>query len=376
MKNKKIAQIVCTYPPYKGGIGNSAFNFGIQIKKAGFKINNLVPNYKKDRKEEDDESGKIIRLKPWLKFGNAALVPQLLWKLKNYDVIYLHYPFFGGAEIVWLFKIFNPKKKLLIHYHHDIVSLSPLAKILSVPGKLIEDSLLKKTKLITCASLDYIENSSIKDIYKKHKDKFVEIPFGVDLEKFKPDSNKKGGGIINILFVGGLDQAHYFKGIDILIEAVSKLEERNWKLNIVGEGDLKKDYIEKTKKLKLENKINFLGNVTNTELPKKYQEADIFVLPSTNKGEAFGMVLLEALASGVPVIASNLAGVRGVFEDGKQGLICKPRNVDDLKEKLEKLINNKEAREKMSKEARKLAEEKYSWENVKEQLKNILNKYS
>ncbi len=368
----RVAQIVCTYPPYKGGIGNSAFNFGLQMKKAGFEVENLVPNYTNIKSNEENESGKIIRLKPWLKFGNAGFIPQLLWRLKKYDIIYLHYPFFGGAEMVWLFKILHPRKKLIVHYHMDVVNLNLLTKILSLPDKLIKKSLFKKTDTITCASLDYVKNSSIKNIYKKYKNKFIEIPFGVDLERFKPNPNKNNSHIIKILFVGGLDQAHYFKGVAILIEAASKLENKNWKLSIVGEGNLKSSYQKKVKNLKLENKIYFLGNVSNAELSKKYQEADIFILPSINKGEAFGMVLVEALASGVPVIATNLPGVRGVFKSEKQGLICEPNNIDDLKEKLEKLINDKNLREKMSKKARHLAEQKYSWGRVKKQLENIL----
>jgi len=371
-KKKKIAQIICTYPPYKGGIGNSAFNFGVQMKKAGFEVENLIPNYTNIQSEGNSKSGKIIRLKPWLKYGNAALTPQLLWKLKKYDVVYLHYPFFGGAELVWLFKIFNPKKRLIIHFHHDVLNLNPLAKILSLPAKLIEKSLFKKANIITCASFDYVKNSSIKNIYEEYKNKFVEVPFGVDLEKFKPNSNKKEEEAIKILFVGGLDKAHYFKGVEVLIEAVSKLENKNWELSIIGDGDLKPNYQEKAKKLNIAEKINFLGNISNTDLPKKYQEADIFVLPSINKGEAFGMVILEALASGVPVIASNLPGVRGVFQNGKQGLVCEPNNSENLKEKINQLLNNKNLRKQMRNEARILAEEKYSWERVKKQLIDIL----
>ena len=342
------------------------------MKKAGFEVENLIPNYTNIQSEGNSKSGKIIRLKPWLKYGNAALTPQLLWKLKKYDVVYLHYPFFGGAELVWLFKIFNPKKRLIIHFHHDVLNLNPLAKILSLPAKLIEKSLFKKANIITCASFDYVKNSSIKNIYEEYKNKFVEVPFGVDLEKFKPNSNKKEEEAIKILFVGGLDKAHYFKGVEVLIEAVSKLENKNWELSIIGDGDLKPNYQEKAKKLNIAEKINFLGNISNTDLPKKYQEADIFVLPSINKGEAFGMVILEALASGVPVIASNLPGVRGVFQNGKQGLVCEPNNSENLKEKINQLLNNKNLRKQMRNEARILAEEKYSWERVKKQLIDIL----
>jgi hypothetical protein len=103
----KIASIVCAYPPYAGGMGNSAKQ-----------INELLSD------KHEIKTFTPYTTKAFLRYGHGAFFPQLLWQLKKFDYIYLHYPFFGTAEIVWLFKIFHKKQKLIIHYHMDVKGLS------------------------------------------------------------------------------------------------------------------------------------------------------------------------------------------------------------------------------------------------------------
>ncbi|MFA4940983.1 MAG: glycosyltransferase family 4 protein [Patescibacteria group bacterium] len=371
-KDMKIAQIICVFPPYKSGLGNVARDFSEILAKSENEVTVFTPN--RGKIFSGKHNFKIILLKPWLKMGFGAFLPQLFFRLFSFDIVYLHYPFFGTAEIVWLAKtIFNKKFKLIIHYHMDVKNSSPIFKILSWPNEIIKNSLFKKAEIITCASLDYVKNSDIAIIYKKYPEKFIEIPFGVDTEKFKPNNLQKiTQKIIKILFVGGLDRAHYFKGINVLLAAISKLKIQNYQLQIIGDGDLKPEYEKQAKELGAADKIIFSGKVSDEELPAIYQQADLFILPSINKNEAFGLVLLEAMACGVPVIASNLPGVRTVFENGKQGLLCKPNDVDDLKNKIEEILSNEEKRKKMGKEARVLILEKYSQEEVGKKLNEII----
>jgi len=353
----KIAQIVCAFPPYAGGIGNSAYRLE-QILQTEHEVHTFHPD----------------NTRPLLRYGHGAFAPSLLSELKNFDLIYLHYPFFGGAEVVWLFKLLHPKTKLIIQYHMDVAGLTPLAKILSWPANIIRTPLLKQADLIVSASLDYIKNSSIKNFYAKHAEKFVEIPFSIDTKKFKPGNEIKNPNTPkNILFVGGLDQAHYFKGVDVLLRAVAKLENINWHLNIVGTGNLQTSYENLATELNIKNQVNFLGKIGDDELISIYQKANLFVLPSINSNEAFGIVLIEALACGVPVVASDLPGVRSVFNE-TCGLTAKPNNEQDLKNKISTILNNDDLQKKMSVAARKLAEEKYSEEKVKEEFLVFLKK--
>lgn len=374
----KIASVVCAYPPYAGGIGNSAYQIN-QILSSQHEVVNFTPD----------------AIKPWLRYGHGAFLPQLLWRLRSFDYIYLHYPFFGSAEIIWLFKIFYRRPKLIIHYHMDVKNHSFITKALSLPSRLIRSSLLNQAETIISASLDYIKTSQIKKYYHRHAEKFQEIPFSVDLEKFQPKlinrqlDNKileKAQEIVhyindkfikknrlNLLFVGALDEAHYFKGIEILLRALVILEPRNWHLKIVGAGDRKKKYEELSEQLKLNKQVEFTGKLVDQELVRAFQNADLFILPSINSNEAFGLVLIEALACGVPVIASNLPGVRQVFEDHKQGLLIEPNSPEDLKKKLEFIFNNEEMRRLMALAARRLAEEKYSREKMTNKLLALFN---
>ncbi len=369
----KIASIVCAYPPYAGGIGNSAQQIN-QLLEGEHEITTFTPS----------------TTKAWLRYGHGAFLPQLFWKLNKFDYIYLHYPFFGSAEVVWFFKLFFKKPKLILHYHMDVKGLSPLASVLSLPSRLILGSLLKQSKVIVSASFDYIKSSDIKKYYKKHAHKFREIPFSIDTNKFqvklldRRQDNKAMARAqeivhyinnkfikrdrINLLFVGGLDQAHYFKGVDVLLNALFLTTHKNWRLKIVGDGNLRLSYEELAQKLKIDKKVEFTGKLSDSELVRTLQNSDLFILPSINSNEAFGIVLIEALACGVPVIASNLPGVRQVFEDHVQGLLVEPSNVQDLRNKLEFIFNNEEMRRVMSLAARRLAEEKYDLKNMKKSL--------
>lgn len=345
LKKPKIANIVCAFPPYKGGISNSAKQVS-ELLSDKFEVENFHPD----------------NLSPWFRRGHGAFAPRLFFKLRSFDYIYLHYPFFGTAEVVWFFKLFNKKTKLIVHYHMDVKSLGRAEKILSIPSRLILKSLLKQAELIVSASFDYVKNSKIKNYYNLRPDKFKEIPFAINLEKFKPKEIKKAGGegliakaksFVNFvnsqfikkdktefIFVGGLDSAHYFKGLENLIKALS-FSHGNWSLNIIGDGDLRKKYEENVYKVGLEKKIIFKGKLSDSELVRAYQEADCLILPSINNNEAFGIVLIEAMACGLTLIASDLPGVRSVFTNKREGLLVKPGDVISLKEALEKIINNK-----------------------------------
>lgn len=372
----KIASIVCAWPPYAGGIGNSAQQIN-QLLEEKHELTTFTPS----------------TIKPWLRYGHGAFIPQLFWKLNKFDYIYLHYPFFGTAEIVWFFKLFFRRPKLIIHYHMDVKNFNLFTKFFSLPSRLIRRALLNQAETIVTASLDYIKDSQIKNYYQKHTNKFQEIPFGRDLNKFQPKvinhplDNKiiaRAKEIVhyindkfikrdrlNLLFVGGLDRAHYFKGVEILLNSLVVVNPKKWRLKIVGDGDLRPYYEALAERLKLNEQVEFSGKLNETELIRAFQSADLFILPSINGNEAFGLVLVEALACGVPVIASNLPGVRRVFTDHIEGLLFEPGDSEDLKKKLEFIFNNEEVRRVMSLAARRLAEEKYDLNKMKTRLENL-----
>ena len=398
----KIAQVVSVFPPYRGGIGNSVCNLAKNLALQGEKVTVFTPDYglpyevlpcpsvavseggaKDGRSAEDGADFQIKRVKPLFKFGNAALLPQMMWRLRGFDAIHLHLPFLGATLPVLWFSIFHPKTKLIVTYHMDLAGAGFKKFIFNLYKNTALPLILRRADKIIVSSYDYAENSGIKKFFAKHKNKFIEIPFGVDEHKFYPKQKNAvlaekyfiDAGDKVILFVGGLDAAHYFKGLDVLMQAAKVVMDSgrdNIKLLIVGEGNLKADYQDRAERLHLRDKMIFAGNVSDADLPDYYNLADIFILPSVDKSEAFGIVLIEAAACGKAAIASNLSGVRTVVRDGETGLLSEPGSPAELAKKIGLLLSDDELRQKMGAAGRKMIEEKYSnGGTTKKYLQNI-----
>ncbi|OGY46580.1 MAG: hypothetical protein A3J65_01255 [Candidatus Buchananbacteria bacterium RIFCSPHIGHO2_02_FULL_45_11b] len=386
----KIAIVTPTFPPYAGGIGNVAAANARELKKLGHEAVVFTPLYQPVKEEITDLT--IKRLPPLLKYGNAAFVPKLGGMLKGFDIIHLHYPFFGGAEVIWLralslgLRAASPKPKaqspkLILHYHMDVVGKGFLKLFFKFHNRFILPRIIKKADKVILTSLDYGQNSNLAKLMEKSPAKFIEAPNGVDSKIFSPrpkdaellKKHEIETGDKVVLFVGGLDSAHYFKGVEYLIEAMARLRQApyRWKLLIVGEGDLKPRYQDLASQLNLDKRILFAGYVANADLPKYYNLADVAVLPSVDKSEAFGLALVEAMACAKPVVASNLAGVRSMVFDGQNGLLAKIKDPDDLAGKINYFLENPEIARQFGEAGRRKVEEKYDWVMIGRMLEKV-----
>lgn len=366
----KIVHLVCVVPPYKGGMGQAAYEFAKGLAQRGHEVTVLAPQYQAtDLAIESVEGFTVQRLKPFFKYGNAAVLLGLKRFLKNCDVLHLHYPFYGTEAMVWWYQIWHPQTKLILHYHMDTNATGAKGWMFKIMRWLFLGSLVRLSSGITCASLDYIQNSDLKKYHQAHPGKFHETLFGVDLEKFRPNEGMRQKN--RLLYVGGLDKAHYFKGINILIKAVARLQINDWQLDIVGSGDLLPHYRALAQELNLGQRINFFDQVARPELQNFYQASQVLILPSLDSSEAFGMVLLEAMACGTPVIASDLPGLRKVFYDGQEGLLIRPNDVDDLATKIDQILKDTDRWQQMSQAARQLAMSRYNWSGVWDRLEKV-----
>ncbi len=365
----KVAHVISTFPPYKGGMGNSVYHAALQIGKRGHESVVFTTAYPgmKPGTEMIGENTSVVRLRPLLALGNAAILPQLLWRLRGFDIIHIHYPFYGTADIVVLGKLLFSKSKLVLHYHMDTVGTGLKGFIFSIYQFFFLPVIVRLASMVSCASLDYIRQSALADYFANHKKSFIEVPFGVDAKYFFPGAYPRKP---IVLFVGGLDTAHYFKGVDQLINAFAKISQKydDARLLLLGKGDLEKSYTELARSKNIADKMTIINSATDDELAENYRQARVVVLPSVNKSEAFGLVLLEAMSSATPVIASNLPGVRNVFRNLEHGFLVPPGNVNVLAAKLALLIESPKLAEEMGLAARKWIEERYSWEKVGERL--------
>lgn len=189
--------------------------------------------------------------------------------------------------------------------------------------------------------------------------KTVYIPNGVNYKKY---CNIEPMQISHpsIFFIGRLVK---FKGVDILIKSLQIVKKvyPDIHLYIAGNGPQSRNLKSLSRDLNLDSSITFLSFLSEEDKLKMLKSADIFVVPS--RIETFGIVILEALASGIPIVASNTGGIPQILDNGKYGLLAETENSEDLAQKIIALIKNKSLRDELSEKGKQRAKE-YSWDNV------------
>jgi glycosyltransferase involved in cell wall biosynthesis len=354
----RIAHVVSTYPPYRGGMGAVADTYAKRLRERGHEVTVFTPEWEG---QAEREAG-VERLKPMLRYGNAAVLPQLRKWLDGFDVVHLHYPFFGGA----LPTVLSGEAPRIMTYHMDPVAGGIRGGIFKLYQRAVLPFITRRVERIFVSSTDYAETSALARI-RGAMDKVTEQPFGVDFDRFYPGEAEGLRTELGIdkeakvmLFVGGLDPAHHFKGVDVLLRALRDLERSDWVCVIVGSGSLRAS-LEATVETQMEaGRIHFVGSVSDEALPNYYRMADVHLFPSTERAEAFGLVALEAAASGTPSIASDLPGVRTVVADGETGVLVPPRHITALREAIRDMLANDERRIELGERAAERAREKFS----------------
>jgi len=199
------------------------------------------------------------------------------------------------------------------------------------------------------------------------------IPMGVDVEFFRQTADREAlhGGLgredKTILYAGRLIE---WKGVEYLIKALPEVIEKHpeAKLVVVGSGPCKKDLVSVTERLNLQDKVTFLDAVSQEELARYYSAARVFVLPSIvndeGETEGLGVVLLEAMASGVPVIGTGVGGIPDIIKDGETGLISLEKNPNDLADKICTLLTDEDLRKKVTEKGYQLVTKEFSWDVI------------
>jgi len=317
------------------------------------------------------------RFTPRIHYGNAARIPEVREELETFDLVHLHYPFFGTANLVRQWKDRNPFTPLVITYHMDTRAPGWKGLIFKAYNRYWMPKILTSADLLIGSSDEYIDASDASALKQADPKKWRSLPFGVDTERFAPrekplalfEDLELNPEIPTLLFVGGMDTAHYFKGVDVLLKALLQVKKQGVRLQalFVGDGDLRASYEGRAFGLGLRETVRFTGQVDDDLLPFLYNMADLFVLPSTTRGEAFGMVLLEAMASGVSVIASDIPGVRRITEQG--GSTVPPGDSKALAEAIVAFFDTTVAeRVALSRKARENMEQEYRWEHIVDTL--------
>lgn len=331
----KIVQTIKYFEPSKGGMESVAKNLVVGIKKnnPSFDITVVCNNHEKNDKTivENIFSINVVRVKS---FFYKSQPISLLFKglkriLREADIINHHYPF-PTMELALIKNVKILEKKNFIITWHANIQNSRWSWIENFYNPMIK-RLLDAASTIVVTSPQLFEYSQI---LKQYKDKVEIIPLSFESynENISPKTLK---GQPKILFVGKLRE---YKGLKFLIEAVKNLDVS---IDIVGNGEQEQELRNLINFTNQKEKIKLHTNVNDVELKDYYKNADIFVLPSINEAEAFGVVQLEALSYALPVINTNLkSGVPFVSLDNITGFTVAPSSTIELKKAIEKLILN------------------------------------
>lgn len=365
----RIAHVVSTFSPHVGGMGLVCYNEAKSLAESGHEVTVFTLKYPNTVYDDAKFPFKVVRLKPWLMFGDAGLVPQILQQLKNFDLIHLHYPFYGGAEWLSFSKI-----PLIITYHMDAQSTGLKGLIAKIYDLFWSKFLFSKAKKIIAVDAEHFKNTKFgKDFFNKT----IEIQNGVDTKIFQPHivdleninlANLKSKKII--LFVGN---PILLKRLDLLLNAMKLLVDDNLALVVVGGGYKIEKYKQLTKDLKIENNVNFIGQCNDQQkLSDYYNIADCVVVPSDY--ESFSLVAVEAMACGIPVVASNVSGVASRIKSGENGFLFEKGSVESLVAEIKKvLLMSKEEKQIMSQKEVLEIKNNYSWEKHLEKLLDLYN---
>lgn len=242
--------------------------------------------------------------------------------------------------------------------------LLKLSKInyLFLPVKfLIENVVRRNSNILIAMNRDmyaYLVSEGYSDI--------IQLPLGVDVDKYENCGDEK-----YILYVGRL---HKSKGIEGLISAFVQLPKNfdDYKLILIGAGPDEKNLKQFAEKMPKSRNVKFLGHLPNEEVRNYFSKCTVFVLPSYFEG--FGIVILEAMASGKPVIATNIMGPKDIITHGKDGFLFEKGNVDELTNYLGLCLSSEKLRNEVGKNARKTVEENYSFEKISKNLVKICDR--
>ncbi|MBI2651232.1 glycosyltransferase family 4 protein [Candidatus Woesearchaeota archaeon] len=293
-----------------------------------------------------------------------------IMKRENVSMVHAHWILPQGLVAVFLKKFF--KVPLLVTVHGT--DLFPLKKIFY---RMLQNFVIKNADFATVNS-KATENELLQR-FPEHSAKIKTIPMGIDIKifrKIKIKKPKKYSKNKILLFVGRLSEQ---KGLQYLIESLSSIVKRypKAKLLVIGEGAYKKTLQEIVNKKKLGKYVEFLGAMPSSELPKHYNFADVFILPSLSAKtgtEALGLSLLEAMSCGCAVIGTDVGGIKYIIKNGYNGIIVRQKDSNAISNAIIKLLGNKKMAEKFGKNAAEFARKNYSWENAAKEFIRLYDK--
>ncbi|MBI2858601.1 MAG: glycosyltransferase family 4 protein [Chloroflexi bacterium] len=365
----KIGQVSPYDYTYPGGVTAHIHHLKRHLTGLGHEVKIIAPCTKGRPTYLDEKVISIGRPFPYPSGGSIARIDLSLKTFGRVDEVLRSEKF----DIVHIHEPFTPTISLAAMIYSKSMTVGTFHAYHTKPrGYFIWKPIL--SRLLPRLDMKIAVSQPARDFVNRHlKAEYRIVPNGIDVEKFSspaPPLEQYKDGKFNILFVGRLEKR---KGFDCLLKAYARVrcQFSDVRLIIVGPGSRLRGKYERYIRKQGITDIVFAGYVGADELPRYYAVADVFCAPA-NGGESFGIVLLEAMASGTPVIATRIPGYSSVVTDGVDGILVSPRDDEAMSRALIKLIAEPATRQALSRNGRKTAEA-YRWEQVTGQVLDIYN---
>lgn len=344
----RITMVNKHYPPHLGGIEHHVRDLAEALAADGHAVRAIVANEAPGTTVETLGGVEVVRLGRAFNVSSAPVAFGMARALRDEaartDLLHLHSPYPWG-ELEWLRA--RPRVPAVLTYHSDIVR----QRVLLAGYAPFLRRVLARVDRIIVSSPPMIEHSPF---LAPVAEKCRVVPFGIDVDEFADPALDEEAAALRaqherpvVLFVGRLI---YYKGVDVLVRAMASVDAD---LVIVGTGPLEGEVRALARELGIDDRLTIVPPLPRRDLAAQYRAADVFCLPSVARSEAFGLVQLEAMAAGVPVVSTRLpTGVPFVNEHGVSGLTVPPGDVEALADALRTLVEDAELRCRLGAQAR------------------------
>lgn len=331
----RIVHVYKDYFPVLGGIENHVRTLAELQAAAGHDVTVLVTNPGSQPRRELRAGVKVVRAPRLATVASTPLSPTfpLLLRRLRPEITHLHFPYPVGEASQWLL---NRGRPYVITYHSDVVRQQAILRVY----RPLLARVLRGAARILPTSENYVRSSPYLAPLAA---RCTVVPLSVDPAPFaRATPLLPAAGAPTLLFVG---RHRYYKGLDDLLRALPGLPAR---LLVGGDGPMRAEWERLAQALGLGGQVRFLGDVSDADLPGLYASADIFVLPANSRAEAFGTVLLEAMATGLPCVTTELGtGTSTVVQHGQTGFVVPPRDPAALRAALQRLLDDPALRQQM-----------------------------
>jgi glycogen(starch) synthase len=372
----KILIINSEYPPLGGGAGNASANISWLLARMGHEALVLTSHFDAFPMDEIRKGVRIVRVRSLRRridrsnaleqtvfiFTAAIRLRSLVRQFKP-DVTLAFFGLPSGA-VAWLLKKMSDIPYVVSLRGGDVPGFRPY------DFRLYHKMAAPILRVIWHGAALVVANSTgLRDLAAAFDSKLdiPIIPNGVDLEGFSAPARDWSSP--RILSVG---RVVYQKGFDLGVRALAGLKDLEWEWSIAGDGPQMSALQAMSQAAGLEDRIRFLGWQTTDQLKEQYAKANLFLYPSRHEG--MPNAVLEAMAMGLPVVATRIAGSEELVIDGQTGALVRSEDVDALREGLRPFLLKAPKREQLGRASRKRVEESFSWTRVAEQYQSILKK--